>query len=94
MEVEQPIQVFWAGVSKEGQVTIPAGVLKALDLPEFASVVFRIENGTVIVKKPSMEDVADSAPRLKEPKTWDEIREIVDQDRAEEYRRKMLEGNA
>jgi len=41
-----------------------------------------------------MEDVADSAPRLKEPKTWDEIREIVDADRAEEYRRKMREGNA
>jgi hypothetical protein len=69
-------------------------VLEALDLPEFASVIFRIENGTVIVKKPSMEDVADSAPKLKEPKAWDEIRAIVDEERVEEYRRKMREGNA
>ena len=85
---------FWATVSDEGQVTIPPETREALGLSGRSTVIFRIEDGNIVLRKATVADVTGSAPKLKEPKTWDEIKAIVDKERAEDYRRKMREGNA
>ena len=85
---------IWSRILPDGQVTVPAEVMETLGLTKGGSVVFRIDDGAVMFRKPQLEDVLGSVPPLKKPKTCEEIDQIIQDDVAEEYRRKMLEGNA
>lgn len=71
---------IWASVTERGQVTIPAEVRKALGISKPGKVVFRIEDGVIVLKKPRFSSIAEivaATPKLKEPKTWDEMVEIA-----------------
>jgi AbrB family looped-hinge helix DNA binding protein len=88
---------IWASVTERGQVTIPAEVRKVMGISKPGRVIFRVEDDVVVLKKPrfsSVEEITGSVPPLKEPKTWDEIEQIIADDVAEEYREKMLEGDS
>ena len=86
---------IWASVTERGQVTIPVDVRRALGVAKGGKVVFRVQDGTVVLKRPeyTLESAFASVPALGEPKTWDEIREIVEEDRAEAYLKKLREGD-
>ena len=88
---------IWSSVTERGQVTIPAEVRKALGISKRGKVIFRVVDGVVELKKPkfsSIDEIVADAPKLKEPKTWDEMKQIVQDEIAEDYRREMLEGRA
>jgi bifunctional DNA-binding transcriptional regulator/antitoxin component of YhaV-PrlF toxin-antitoxin module len=88
---------FWANVTESGDVALPSEVVDALGIKKPGVVIFQVQDRKVSLRKPpfsSVEEVTGSVPPLKEPKTWDEIKEIVADERAEEYLRKMREGNA
>ena len=88
---------IWASVTERGQVTIPAEVRRALGISKRGKVIFRVQDGTVVLKKPRFSSIAEivaDAPKLKEPKTWEEIKEIVQDEIAEDFRRETLEGRA
>jgi AbrB family looped-hinge helix DNA binding protein len=83
---------IYASVTERGQVTIPAEVRKALGLSKPGKVIFRVENGVVVLKKPrfsSVSEIAGSVPPLKEPKTWEEIKLIAHEDVAREVMESM-----
>jgi AbrB family looped-hinge helix DNA binding protein len=83
-----------ASVTDRGQVTIPAEVRKALGISGGEKLVFVIDDGNVTLKKPEFtwRTAFQSVPALKEPKTLEEIDQIVREDRAAEYLRKMSRG--
>ena len=88
---------IWASLTVRGQVTIPAEVRKALGISKRGKVIFRVQDGVVVLKKPRFSSIAEivaDAPKLKEPKTWEEIKEIVQDEIAEDFRRETLEGRA
>ena len=86
---------IWASVTERGQVTIPAEVRRLLGLKKREKVVFAIEDGTVVLKKPrfTIETAYASIKPLRTPEDWEErIREAKDE-RADEYMRKAREGS-
>ena len=87
---------IWASVTERGQVTIPAEVRKHLGIGKREKVIFAIEDGTVVLKKPrfTVESAAGSVPPLKPPKDWKQVEREVKEEVAERYLRKMREGNA
>ena len=88
----KPAREIWATVTERGQVTIPSEVRKALGLHKHGKVLFRVEDGVVVLKKPRFSSVAEivaSAPKLEKPMSWQKIQEALDQDRAEAYREKQ-----
>ena len=88
---------IYASVTERGQVTIPAEVRKALGLTKPGKVIFRIEDGIVVVKKApfqSIAEIAGSLPRLDPPMTWEEIEQAVDEDRAAAFREKTKRESA
>ncbi len=65
-----------ATVTSKGQVTIPKSVRDALDIDEGDRIVFRVENGCVLVAKtPDLLDLAGTirVPEGKRGATWSEI---------------------
>jgi antitoxin PrlF len=75
-------------VTSKGQVTIPAEVRKLLGIRTNDKISFVIEDeGTVRLKAPQYPDIASvvgAAGKLKEPLTWQEMKEIAQEDRIEE----------
>jgi AbrB family looped-hinge helix DNA binding protein len=92
----KPAREILASVTERGQVTMPVEVRKALGISKRSKVIFRVQDGDVVLKKPeyTLESIFASIPPLREPKTWDEIREIVDAERVEDYLKKTREGRA
>ena len=83
---------IYASVTERGQVTIPAEVRKALGLSKPGKVIFRVEDGVVVLKKPrysSTSEIAGSVPPLKEPKTWKEMQAIAHEDVARQVMESM-----
>ena len=60
---------IWASVTERGQVTIPAEVRKALGIKKREKVVFVMEDGVVVLRKPrfTLETAMASIPALKPP---------------------------
>jgi AbrB family looped-hinge helix DNA binding protein len=86
--MQEAAQEIWASVTERGQVTIPAEVREKLGISNRSKVIFRIEDGAVVLKKPafrSLEEIWAAAPRLNRPKTWEEIKRIAEEDRADAY---------
>jgi AbrB family looped-hinge helix DNA binding protein len=79
-----------ASVTERGQVTIPAEVRRALGLKKRDKVVFALEDGTVVLKKPALtlDDVVMSIPALKKPMSWKEMQEIAHEQIALESERR------
>jgi AbrB family looped-hinge helix DNA binding protein len=87
---------IWASVTERGQVTIPAEVRKALGLKKRDKVVFRLEDGVVVLKRPpfTIETAYASIKPLRQPEDWDaRIREAKDE-RADRLVEKMRKGEA
>jgi len=88
---------IWASVTERGQVTIPAEVRKALGIGKREKVIFALEDGTVVLKKPrfaSIKDVAGSVPALSPPRDWKVVEKAAKDEVAERFIQKMREGNA
>jgi AbrB family looped-hinge helix DNA binding protein len=71
---------IWASVTERGQVTIPAEVRKKLGLSKRGKVIFRVEDGLVVLKKPRFSSIAEivaDAPKLSKPMEWREMLEIA-----------------
>ncbi len=87
---------IWASVTERGQVTIPAEVRKALGIGKREKVIFSIEDGVVVLKKPrfTIATAAGSITPLRRPEDWDaRIREAKDE-RADRLMEKMRKGEA
>lgn len=80
---------IWATYTERGQVTIPAEVRRALGLGKRGRVIFEIDSGSVLLKKPSLslEEVFGSVPALKKRLSWKEMREIAHAEAADEFTR-------
>jgi AbrB family looped-hinge helix DNA binding protein len=88
---------IWASVTERGQVTIPAEVRKTLGISKKSKIIFRLDGDSVVLKKPRYSSVAElfadsPSVTLKEPKTWEEIKQTVQDEVAEDFRREMHEG--
>ena len=85
------MQQIWASVTERGQVTIPAAVRKALGIQKREKVIFSIEDGVVVLKKPrfTLETVAGSVPALKEKLSWEEVKRIAHEEVAERFIEKV-----
>ncbi len=80
-------------VTRKGQVTLPVDIRRALKLQEGDTVAFRIEDGEVRVRPAhfTLADGYQSIPALAEPKTDEEIKEIVRDERAARYKEGLRE---
>ena len=87
---------IYASVTERGQVTIPAEVRKALGISKREKVIFAIDDGKVVLKRPrwTIQTLAGSVPPLDPPRDWKEIERIAHEEVAERYAQKMREGNA
>jgi AbrB family looped-hinge helix DNA binding protein len=78
--------VFFSTVTSKGQVTIPKDVRDRLGISTGATVSFIVENdGTVRLSIPQYSTIASlagAAGSLREPHSWDEMREIAREDRS------------
>jgi antitoxin PrlF len=83
---------IYSTVTSKGQVTIPVEVRKHLGITTNDKIAFVIQSqGTVEVKTPkypTMASLAGAAGKLKKPRSWNEIEEIIRDERAEAYTRK------
>ncbi len=78
-----------AKVTSKGQVTIPKGIRRELDIKEGDTVMFRLgEEQAVMTRIPDLMELAGSVevPEDKRGLSWDEIRSIVRQERAKKWR--------
>ncbi|HEU0073045.1 MAG TPA: type II toxin-antitoxin system PrlF family antitoxin [Dehalococcoidia bacterium] len=88
---------IWASVTERGQVTIPSEVRKLLGLNKRDKVVFALEDGHVMLKRPrfaTIADVAGSVPALDPPRDWKQVEQDAKDEVVERYIRKMREGDA
>src|SRR3989304_6633513 len=94
MQRERTMKEITASVTERGQVTIPAVVRKALGLKHRDKVVFAIEDGTVVLKKPRFTIETAYASIKPIHRDIDEmIREAKDE-RADRLVEKMRKGAA
>ena len=77
-------------VTRKGQVTIPQEAREALGLKPGDRVRFIVEEGgrIAIRRVMSLDEIAGSVAALSPPKTWNEIEQIVADERAEAYGKK------
>ena len=77
-------------VTSKGQVTIPQEAREALGLKPGDRVRFIVEEGgrIAIRRVMSLDEIAGSVAALSPPKTWNEIEQIVADERAEAYEKK------
>jgi AbrB family looped-hinge helix DNA binding protein len=90
------MQEITASVTERGQVTIPAAVRRLLGLKQRDKVVFAVQDGIVVLKKPrfTIETAYGSVKPLRTPEDWDaRIREAKDA-RADRLIEKMRKGQA
>lgn len=85
-----------ASVTERGQVTIPAEVRRALGLKKRDKVIFAIDDGTIVLKKPrfTIETAYASVKPLDPPVDWKEVERAAKDEVVERYLQKMREGNA
>jgi AbrB family looped-hinge helix DNA binding protein len=86
---------IWASVTERGQVTIPAEVRRALGLKKRDKVVFELEDGAVVLKRPrfaSIADVAGSVPPIH--RDIDEMIREAKEEKAQREIEKMRRGEA
>jgi AbrB family looped-hinge helix DNA binding protein len=84
---------YESSISPKGQITLPQDTRKKLGLNPKDRVTIRMyEDGEVAVlpKKTSFLDSYRSIPALNPARTWEEIREIAQEERAEEAAREGL----
>ncbi len=84
------MQLIWATLTKQGQVTVPASLRRRLGLRAGGKVEFVVEdNGEVKLRAPRYPDVASlsgAAGSLPKPLSWKEVVEIAREDYvAEKY---------
>ena len=83
-------------MTSKGQLTVPVEVRRTLGLKQGDKVVFQLEGQEVKLAPAGsrLEAGYQSVPALSEPKSWDEIEQTLQEERAEAYAQKMQEGNA
>src|SRR5581483_7375501 len=78
-------------VTSKGQVTIPAEIRRLLSLQTHDKLVFVIDaDGFVRLRAPqfkSASEISGIGGQLDQPLSWHEMRDIVREERAEEFRR-------
>jgi AbrB family looped-hinge helix DNA binding protein len=81
--MEIPLEEHIRTVTTKGQVTIPVEVRKLLGIEPQDKVVFQVQNGRVELRPVmTLEEVCGLVPPLKQPLSDDELREIIDKERA------------
>lgn len=88
---------IWASVTERGQVTIPAEVRKLLGIQKREKVIFSLEDGVVVLKKPrfTIETAAMSIPALTPPmRDVDGAIREAKEERAVRLIEKMRKGDA
>lgn len=82
-----------ATMTSKGQLTVPAEVRKRLGLKAGDVVIFVLgEEGGVTLRVPHYPDVASTlgaAGGLPEPRAWEEIERVVEEERAEAWRARL-----
>ncbi len=83
-------------ITSKGQLTVPVEVRRKLGLKTGDKVVFQLEGQDVKLAPAGsrLEAGYQSIPALSEPKSWDEVEQALQEDRAEAYARQLQEGNA
>ena len=85
------MQEIISTITSKGQVTIPAEVRRRLGVGEHDKIAFVIEdNGEVrlsVPEYPTIESLRGVAGSLAQPLSWQEIKEIAHEDRADEIAR-------
>lgn len=82
---------FVATITSKGQVTIPAQVRKALDLSASDKVIFRLSNAHLAEIEPlpmTLEEAFGSIKPINKPENFDHLQELVEKDKAEQWREK------
>ena len=87
---------IWASVTERGQVTIPAEVRKALGIKKREKVVFVMEDGVVVLRKPAftLETAYGSIKPLRQPEDWEARIREAKEERADLLLEKMRKGKA
>jgi AbrB family looped-hinge helix DNA binding protein len=88
-----PEHVMESSVSPKGQVTIPVEIRRLLGVKPKDKVVFRVEQGKVVLQpaRSALDELYQSVPALTELRSWDEIKQIAREERAESAAREGLE---
>ena len=78
-------------VTGKGQITLPVEIQRHLGVHEGDELSFVIENSGAVLIQPSrystVESLAGSAGTLREPLSWDQVREIAREERIDEILR-------
>ena len=74
-----------SSLSPKGQVTIPIEIRRMLGIKPKDKIVFTVEAGKVGLKpvRSALDELYQSLPSLREPRSWEEIKESAHEDRAE-----------
>jgi AbrB family looped-hinge helix DNA binding protein len=77
-------QVMESSVSPKGQVTIPVEIWRLLGVRPRDKVAFRVEKGRVELRpvRSVLDELYQSVPALAEPRSWEEMKGIVREERA------------
>ena len=76
-------------VTRKGQITLPAHARRLLNTEKNPKLAVVVEpDGSLILKLPkypTLESLAGIIPPLDPPKTWEEVKAIIAEDRVEAY---------
>ena len=83
---------IWGTITSKGQVTIPAEVRRQMKLDKGDHIIFVLRpDGGIELKRPRYPNIASlagAAGKLKEPRTWHEMRDLARQERWEDKLRR------
>ncbi len=78
-----------ATVTRKGQVTIPVEIRRRLGVKDGGPVEYVVaDDGKIVLEPPrlpTVESLTGIAGTMKEPHTWEEIEEIIAEERAAKY---------
>jgi AbrB family looped-hinge helix DNA binding protein len=84
---------MYSSVSPKGQVTIPAEIRRLLGVKPKDRIAFEVVAGDVRIKQaPSaLDEIYQSVPALAQPRTWQEIKDTVREEQAQQAAREGME---
>lgn len=86
-------QAMESSVSPKGQVTIPVEIRRLLGVRPRDKVAVRVEDGRVELRpvRSALDELYQSVPALAEPRSWDEVKAVAREERAEAAAKEGLE---